>query len=107
MKSQNNPSWNYLTINGTSVNGKFTFTDINGEKSYQIEASSQTEKKSFLLRFTFLPIIQFAEGVFNMDTPLITLLYNIVGRFQKPCQLRSNGEEVLPISKERTKEIIR
>lgn len=88
-----NSSWNYLTINGTSVNGKFTFTDINGEKSYQIEASSQTEKKSFLLRFTFLPIIQFAEGVFNMDYTTDNLVIQYSGKISEtmPAKIKWRG----------------
>ena len=50
-------SWNSFTIDGTPVSESYTFTDVCGEKSYELIAESDGKQDTCTLHFTFLPII--------------------------------------------------
>ena len=62
-----NSPWNNLLIDGKTADGTYTFSEINGNKKYDLEVTDGEGKKSYLLQFTYLPIFKFAEGSFGMD----------------------------------------
>ena len=58
-------SWNNLLIDGEAANGSYTFSDISGDKRYDVEVTDGGEKKSYQLQFTYLPILKFSGENFG------------------------------------------
>lgn len=60
-------NWETITIDGVAAGQGFVFKDIEGGKSYQIEASTGEGTKAFRLQFTYLPILHFESGLFGRE----------------------------------------
>ena len=71
-------SWKDLSINDMTVEKTYTFEDISAEKKYTVSYTDSTNvKRTAMLQFTFLPIVQligafgydYAEGHFLLIKP--------------------------------------
>ena len=62
-----NSDWDAFTIDGIPAGKAYSFDSICGDKVYSIEAEVQGTTKTFYLQFTFLPILQFKNGLFGYE----------------------------------------
>ena len=59
-------SWRNLLIDGEPADGTYTFSEIGGDKKYDLEVMDGEGKKHYQIQFTYLPVLKFVEGNFGM-----------------------------------------